>query len=51
MSSNKQAITVRVSQKLKEAFEQACIKEKRSMSKQGELLIEEWIKKLNDKTS
>jgi len=49
MSSSKQVITIRVNEKLKAAFEKACIKEKRSMSKQGELLIEGWVNRYNIK--
>ena len=44
MSSNKQVITIRVSKEVKELFEKACMEERRSMSKQGELLFEEYLR-------
>ena len=48
-SSDKSVVTIRVSKDVKRAFEQACAKVKRSMSKQGELLIEIWLSTVDKK--
>lgn len=45
MTSNRQIITVRVNDDVKEAYADQCAKNKRSMSKQGEMLIEAFIKR------
>lgn len=45
MTSNRQIITVRVDDDVKEAYADQCARNKRSMSKQGELLIEAFIKR------
>ena len=55
MTSNIRAITVRVEESIYREYQKACEKDKRSMSKQGELLIELYLKtveedKLDDKT-
>jgi predicted CopG family antitoxin len=43
MTDKRKAITVRVQESVYKKFQQMCMEEKRSMSSQGELLIEQHV--------
>ena len=43
MSNNRRAITVRMEKSVYDEYRERCMKTKRSMSRQGELLIEKFI--------
>lgn len=50
MSNKTRAITVRVEESMYREYRRACDVAKRSMSKQGELLIEGWVVKTDGAT-